>query len=164
MAVLNKRGRPWPYPRNREELIQVVMTSLAIIFIGLIGVAAQAEHYKNKPLTEENLRQAASSLDGYASEAAVLSGQAIHGRSPQNYRQAYFGRLGDQSSQVTGFIASHSAPGSLAPTARLLVERGNRLNKYLRYAGDATDAGRLYRIRPNFQELERELGSMGENK
>lgn len=137
------------------------MTALLVIFLGLIGTAAQADHYQNKALNRDNIEQAASSLSSYASEAAALTSQAAHQRSPQNYQAIYLKQLSEQAAQVTQFIDAHQAPGPLAVPAKRLISDGRRLQRLSGEAADKSDSHDLERAYAGFQQLKDELDSLG---
>lgn len=152
----------WPYPRTHEQVIQVVMVALAVIFVGLIGAAAQAEHYQNKPLNSDAVQQAATSLAGYASEGAAVTGQAAAGRSTQHYQRAYLDELADETQQVTEFLSAHTASGSLVQPRRELIEYGNKLQQRLESAAEYSQPskfkqaqGELTRLQGQLQMLEK---------
>jgi hypothetical protein len=153
----------WPYPRTREQLLQVVMVVLAALFIGLIGTAAQAKHYRDKPLNGDNLQQAAASLAGFASEAAILSDQSAHGRSPVTYQAAYFTQLGDQTRQVTQFLEAHTAAGALTAPAERITADGHRLDKHLADTAGHTDPAKLQAQQRAFENLQSDLQRTGDS-
>jgi hypothetical protein len=154
---------PWPYPKTKEQIIQVILIALACVFIGLLGASAQAEHYKNKMLDRDAVFQAASSLSGYASEAAAIADQTARGRSTQHYRRAYLEQLADETQQVTEFIAAHSAPNELAPSAGNIVQHGQQLKKQLEIAGGQSQPQALEQSHQTFQQLQKDLEDIGEN-
>lgn len=158
-----KRRASWPYPRNTQEVIQVVMVALALLLVGLIGTAAQAEHYANKPLNRDNLQQAASSLKGYAAEAAIITDQAAHGRSVQTYQRRYLEQLGNQAKQVTEFLEAHRAPGALAGPSRQVTDFGHELGTTLQNAAEQNRSGSLLQSQRNFERLHDRLGQAGDN-
>jgi hypothetical protein len=155
--------QPWPYPRTREQVVHVVMVSLAAVLVALVGLAGLAAHYRDKPLTADALKQAAASLGSYASEAESLTGQAAASRSTQHYQRGYLQQLSDQSAQVTGFVQSHApVPADhLGITQQSVIRYGQQLQQQLLIAhgqaapGDLKQSQRiLHRLREQFTGLE----------
>jgi hypothetical protein len=159
---VSRQHRPWPYPRSREELVQVAMTLLAVLLIGVVGTAAQAHHYENKALNQDNIEQAASALGSYSTEASELISQTIHDRSSENYREIYLERLDEQAQQVTEFIGAHKASGSLEKPAQKLISDGTKLQKLTKQAATKSDTATLNQILDKLQKLQTELESFEE--
>jgi hypothetical protein len=154
------RHNPWPYPETREQILQAVMVTLAALLIGLIGTAAQAEHYRDKPLVSDNVQQAAASLSGYASEAAVVTNQAAESHSPQHYQRAYLEHLSDQVRQVTDFIHTHAAPSNLVQPTNKLTAYSAKLQVNLAQATNAADPNQLHTLSANFESLQKQFQDM----
>jgi hypothetical protein len=160
---MTSRRQPWPYPRTQEQVIQTVMVTLAVIFVGLIGTAAQAKRYHSKPLTPGTVQEAATSLSGYASEAASLSDQAAHGRAPQNYQAAYLQQLSKQAQDITNFIGSHNTPDNVAAAAHQLNAQGKQLEHLLNQTADQSNPAQLQANSQAFRQLQQQLQVSGEN-
>jgi hypothetical protein len=139
------------------------MVTLALLFVGLIGTAAQAKRYHNKSLTADNLQEAATSLSGFASEAAATTDQAAHGRTTQNYQEAYLQQLSEQSQDITNFIGSHNTPSAIADTAHRVNAQGKQLEHLLNQTAGQSSLRQLQQNAQTFRQLQQQLSDLGDS-
>jgi hypothetical protein len=156
-------NQKWPYPQSKEQLLHVTMIFVTCLLIGVIGTAMQADHYKHKVLNHDNIEEAATSLQSYASEAALLTDQTLHKRTPQNYQDTYTEQLDSQTTEIITFLESHAIPEYLrSQTSRLLVE-AHLFTQQLTSMGDSTDHNSLIEAHQSFTTSRDTFGTIEES-
>lgn len=140
----------WPYPRSTEQILHVIMVFTACLILSAIGSAVLIDHYKHKVLNRDNIEQAATALQSYASEAAMLTDQSIHSRTPQNYQETYITQLQDQTDQIIIFLESHQTPSAVRPKTDTILVESHLLAKNLANIGGNTNHADLAKAHRSF--------------
>src|SRR5205809_941600 len=95
----------WSYPRNLEELVQVSMVVVGVLFIGLVLTAARYNSYKNFRPDQTSLKQSATSLASLASEAQEVNQKALDNKVTENFRESYDDKVADEVDSVVGYVS-----------------------------------------------------------
>lgn len=153
----------WPYPDTKHELVQVVMSTLAVLMASLLFTAAKFDTYENKVITATNLKQATRSLSSYAMEGELLAQESAKGKTPENYQQAYGSTLVDQVKDVKTFLATHKVDSRAEAGSIKLQEQGDVLQLLLAKLGETSDPTELSALSEQLRAVSLELHEMGED-
>lgn len=160
---MKSRNTHWPYPRTKEDVIQVALAASAIVLVSAFIAIAQLQHREKQPLSQESAQRAATSLESYASEAKQLTYQAIHDRSPANYRRIYLHELAHQTGQIRAHVSSHGAADPLVEPVDSLLRNAKRMQALLEQTADETDKQKLQDAYERFDRMQRRYHQTGEN-
>jgi hypothetical protein len=143
-------------------MVQVVLTTSAILLVSILFVTIQLQHREKQPLSQESTQRAVTSLESYASEAKQLTYQAIHDRSPANYRRVYMEQLAKQTEQVSSHLSSHGAADPLLESVDSLLRNARRMQSQLEQSATETDKRKLQDAYERFDRMQHRYHRIGE--
>jgi|GEM_PF-2768225 len=155
-------AKPWPYPRTKRALIQVVVITLVCLLGGGGFGLLQLQHYTKKALTIDDTARAQSALAGFASEAQVLSHEASNRHTFGTYQTHYFATLSDQTQSVGDYLHGHHGNSEKTErTSQALQHHAKKLQIALGAAKDEHDTNKLTRAAAAFAALQKTIEQTG---
>lgn len=150
-------AKPWPYPRTKREIVQVVVVVLACLLVGGALGLLQLHHYTKKSLTIDDTARAQNSLAGFASEAHTLAIEASQRHTLATYQAHYFATLDDQTESIVDYLQSHRASGAIKTASHNLQHHANQLRHTLQQTKDEHDSGKLNQAAATFAKLQKTI-------
>ena len=160
---MKARDTQWPYPRAKEQIIQVVLITSAILLTAILILVVELRHRQKLPLSQKNIEAAASSLESYASEAKLVTYQAIHDRSPGSYRRIYLNELADQVKQIDSYFNAHDAADPLVEPKDSIARSNRIMHELLQDTATETDKGKLQNSYERFERLQKRYQKIGDS-
>lgn len=142
----------WPYPKNTDQLIHVIMVSAAAIMLSLWFFAHITHSYQTRILDEQRIQEAAETLTSNAKQADLIASYALSHKTTQSYQEAMLYNLGRQTQETADFLRSHEADANHHIPKNILINEASRIRNSMISISSRPSADVLHKDRSVLQD------------